>query len=373
MIPRLPAVRTLVGAVLIWLTSVAPRASAAESTGPAPTFQRGVNICHWLSQCFDRPYAGSWFTEKDVRWIAAHGFDHIRFPIDARLWLKADGSLDPEKIKPFEDAIQWSRRQHLGIILDVHFLPGADFNAGGDGRAFVDPTIQDQAVGIWREIARRFANEPADVRFEIINEPVAPENKQLNVLNRRVLAAIRESNPTRIVYLTSNRWSIIDTIDDVELPDDPNLAFTFHFYEPLVFTHQNAPWVFPKEDLPPVKFPGVVPDVAPTVKAGSTLATYSGRTLSAATDIDKPFAKMAAWAAKHAKGREILLGEFGVYKAADDASTAAWLHAVLDACKRHGFAWNLWGYRSSEFGLLEWDDRETRLVAAVQPYLQPQK
>lgn len=339
----------------------------------APTFKRGVNICHWLSQCFERPYAGSWFTETDVQWIAAHGFDHIRYPIDARLWLKPDGSLDPVKIKPFEDAIQWSRRQHLGVILDVHFLPGADFNDGGDGRAFVDPKIQDQAVRIWREIARRFAGEPADVRFEIINEPVAPENKQLNVLNRRVLAAIRESNPTRIVYLTSNRWSIIGTIDDVELPDDPNIAFTFHFYEPTVFTHQNAWWVFAKKGVPPVKFPGVVPDVTPYVTPGSYLAGFSGRTLSVANDIDAPFAKMAAWAAQHAKGREILLGEFGVYTAADDASTKAWLQAVLDACRRHGFAWNLWGYRSGEFGVIDWDGRETRVLADLQPYLAPAK
>ena len=257
--------------------------------------------------------------------------------------------------------------------VDVHFLPGADFSDGGDGRAFVDPKLQDRAVGIWREIAKHFAREPADVRFEIINEPVAPENKELNVLNRRVFAAIRESNPTRIVYLTSNRWSVISTIDDVELPDDPNIAFTFHFYEPLVFTHQKAPWVFAKQGMPSVKFPGVVPNVAPYVNPGSSIATDVGRTLSVATDIDEPFAKMAAWAAKHAKGREILLGEFGVYQAADGASTKVWLEAVLDACERHGFAWNLWGYRSDEFGLLDWKGKETRLLRDLEPSLTKHK
>ncbi|MEO6995758.1 MAG: cellulase family glycosylhydrolase, partial [Lacunisphaera sp.] len=309
----------------------------------------------------------------DVQWIAAQGFDHIRFPIDIRLWLKPDGSLDPVKLKPFEDAIHWSRKQGLGIILDAHFLPGADFNNGGDGRAFVDPKLMERSVGIWREIAQRFAQEPADVRFEIINEPVAPENKQLNVLNRHVLAAIRESNPTRIVYLTSNRWSIISTIDDVELPDDPNIAFTFHFYEPIVFTHQNAPWVFPKQDLPPIKFPGMVPAATSPTKPGTSSPTDAGRTLSVATDIDAPFAKMAAWAAKHAKGREILLGEFGVYHVADDASTKAWFDGVLDACKHYGFAWNIWGYRSSEFGLIDWKGHETRVLGDLRPYLKPKK
>ena len=343
--------------------------ASATSNMPASTFRRGIDVCHWLSQCFGRPYAGNWFTEKDVEWIAAQGFDHIRFPIDARLWLRADGSLDPARIKPFEDAIHWCRSQYLGVILDVHFLPGADFNNGGDGRAFVDPKVRDRAVEIWREIARYFADEPDDVRFEIINEPVAPKDEQLNVFNSRVLAAIRESNPTRIVYLTSNRWSVISTIDDVKLPDDPNIAFTFHFYEPIVFTHQNAPWIFPKQNMPPVKFPGMVPGMASAVKDGAHFANYAGRNLSVATDIDKPFEKMAAWAAKYAKGREILLGEFGVYKAADDASTKAWLHAVLDACRRYGFAWNFWGYRSNEFGVVDWNGKDTRLLGDLRPYL----
>jgi endoglucanase len=231
--------------------------------------------------------------------------------------------------------------------------------------------MQDQTIEIWRQIAQKFADEPGDVRFEIINEPVAPENKLLNEFNRRVLAAIRESNPTRIVYLTSNRWSQIATIDDVELPDDPHIAFTFHFYEPLVFTHQDASWVFAREGLPNIPFPGVVPEIGAYLRPGSGMANDIGRELSVAKDIDEPFAKLARWVEQNAKGREILLGEFGVFRAADDHSTTAWLRAVLDACERHGFAWNLWGYQSDEFGVLARDGSETRLLEAIRPYLHP--
>ena len=82
---------------------------------------------------------------------------------------------------------------------------------------------------------------------------------------------------------------------------------------------------------------------------------------------------MNAWAAKHAKGREILLGEFGVYKAADDTSTENWMQGVLGACQRYKFSWNLWGYRSGEFGVLDWEGRETRILGDLKPYLGPAK
>jgi endoglucanase len=333
------------------------------------TFNQGVNICHWLSQCFDHPYGGDWFTEKDVQWIADQGFDHIRYPIDARLWLKADGTLDPAKIKPFEDAIVWTRKRHLGIILDVHFLPGADFNDGGDGRAFVDPVMQEKAVQIWRDIAARFAKEPNDVRFEIINEPVAPENKLLNGLNKKALAAIRETNPTRIVYITSNRWSIFSTLEDLDVPSDPNIAITVHFYEPAVFTHQNAPWVFTRPGAAPIHFPGKVPDLTPYFNPGDGRLNESGKTYTVEKDIDEAFAGLAKWIKAHAAGREILLGEFGVYKAADDASMRNWIKGVLAACKRHNIAWNYWGYRSDEFGVVGWDGQPRAVLNVLKEEL----
>ncbi len=338
------------------------QASAKPAT---PTFNQGVNICHWLSQCFDHPYGADWFTEKDVAWISEQGFDHIRYPIDARLWLKPDGTLDPEKLKPFEEAIIWTRKRHLGIILDVHFLPGADFNNGGDGRAFVDPVMQDKVVQIWRDIAARFANEPADLRFEIINEPVAPENKQLNVLNKKVLAAIRETNPTRMVYVTSNRWSMFSTIEDMEVPEDPNIAITVHYYEPAVFTHQNAPWVFTRTGVEPIPFPGKVPDLTPFFNPGDYRLADSGKVYTVEQDVDAAFAKLAQWIEKNAAGREVLLGEFGVYKAADDASMRNWIKAVTAACRRHNMAWCYWGYRSDEFGVVGWDGKPRAVLGVL--------
>jgi endoglucanase len=182
------------------------------------------------------------------------------------------------------------------------------------------------------------------VRFEILNEPVAPENRQLNPFMHRMLAAIRESNPTRIVYVTSNRWSGFGTLPDVELPDDKFIALTLHNYEPFVFTHQKAPWAGFTATMPAVMFPGPVPDL--TGQAPDfVLKRYPAGTELTVAEMEAAFEKVAAWVQAHAPGIEVYVGEFGVYHVADPASTRHWVSAMVHACERRGWGWAVWDYK----------------------------
>jgi endoglucanase len=338
---------------------------APAATEPAFTFKRGVNISHWLSQNEgSQTYAAPWFGEKDVAWIAAQGFDHIRLPVDIRLCLAADGSLDNAKLQPIADTIAWARARGLGLVLDAHFLPGADFNSvGGDSRVYTDPAIQEKTAGVWRALAKHFAAEGPYLRFEILNEPVAAENKQLNPFMHRMLAAIRESNPTRIVYVTSNKWSNFHSVTDVELPNDRNIALTIHFYEPLVFTHQRAPWVGFDNTLPAVAFPGTVPDVTGHTLPHYGLKLHAGEPLTVA-QIEDTFALVSAWLATHAPTIEVYLGEFGVYNAADAESTRHWIKTVRTAAESRGWGWAVWDYNDS-FGVRKADGAGTPVLEAL--------
>jgi endoglucanase len=331
--------------------AVAAAPARLSAAGPAYTFKKGVNISHWLSQNGDKQtYGAAWFGEADVDWISKQGFDHIRLPVDFRLCLAPDGSLDPAKVKPIEDTIRWSKTRGLGVVLDAHFLPGADFNpVGGDSQIYTDAGLQKRAADAWRLMAVHFAGEGPYLRFEILNEPVAAENAQLNPVMHLILAAIRESNPTRIVYVTSNKWSSFHTVHDVVLPNDPNIALTIHYYEPLVFTHQRAPWVGFKNDMPAVTFPGVSPDLT-----GYTLPTYHqdikpGQVLNEAS-VEKAFADVSTWLAAHAPNIEVYVGEFGVYYPADPVSKSHWIRTVRTDAEKRGWGWAVWDYNDS-FGV----------------------
>lgn len=340
-------------------------APAAEGAGGGFTYKRGVNISHWLAQNFAaRPYAADWFDEEDVAWIAAQGFDHIRFTIDGREWLKPDGSLDEAKIEPFERALAWSKARGLGSILDMHFLPGASFDPGKeDLRVFTDPALQEKVADLWRRVAKRFATAGPELRLELLNEPIAKENRQLNPFNARMLAAIRESDATRVVYITSNRYGSFDSAKDLEVPDDPNVAITLHYYMPFVFTHQRAGWARFPADMPAVQFPGTVPDLSGVLPKDHFALGASGKELTVA-DIDADFEKVAAWARENAKRREIHIGEFGVYRPADATSTRNYISAVVRAAEKNGFGWAVWDYQGG-FAVRNQDGEPTPVLEGL--------
>ena len=96
-------------------------------------------------------------------------------------WIKVE-----DNMRAIADAIEWCRPRRLGLVLDAHFLPGADFNSqGGDKRVFTDMALQEKVAGVWRELAKAFAQHGDYLRMEILNEPVAEEN-----LNRHLATAV---------------------------------------------------------------------------------------------------------------------------------------------------------------------------------------
>lgn len=329
-----------------------PTASAAGGERPAFTFSHGISVGHWMAK-MNGAYAGDWFTRADVGWIAAHRFDHIRWPVDGRLWLRADGSLDESKIVPLVAAVRWARDLGLGSVLDMHFLPGdpaAPYNPDSQDTAiFTDPAVRARAAAFWGAVAMRLADEGPWIRFEILNEPNAPENEQLNILNGVCLAAIRAVDATRVVYLTSNRNSVFETLPDVVLPDDPHIVLKLHYDEPMIFTHQRASWKHLPPDMPLVHFPGRVPDLSAFVPPGHWAASLSGTELTV-EKVQADFDRAAAWMAEHYPNVPMHLGGFGSYEQAPAESRITLARTVRRAAESHGWGWTVWDYRSS-FGV----------------------
>jgi endoglucanase len=148
------------------------------------------------------------------------------------------------------------------------------------------------------------------------------------------------------------------------LPDDPNIALTIHLYEPLIFTHQRAPWVGFTRDLPPVSFPGIVPDLT-----GHTLPNFNhgeihpGDAITVG-QIQAKFAGVSEWLAGHAPGIEVYLGEFGVYKPAEAASTRRWVATVRSEAESRGWGWAVWDYNDS-FGVRNRDGSGTPVLEGL--------
>ena len=53
---------------------------------------------------------------------------------------------------------------------------------------------------------------------------------------------MRGAAPRHTLIATGALWSTVDGLVSLTPVRDPNVVYTFHFYEPHTFTHQNQPW-----------------------------------------------------------------------------------------------------------------------------------
>jgi endoglucanase len=333
------------------------------------SYRHGVNLSHYLSQSkhhgFARP---GYIEEKDLVWIASRGYDHIRLPVDGSELLGKDGTLRERRLLKIDETIGWAHSNGLNVLLDVHELPGSTFSGDIDSRLFTDDGLQETAMSIWRVLSERYQAMGLELRFEILNEPVAERDEDVTAFYQKVLAVIRESSPGRVVYLCSNRWGRIETLGALKpLLGDPNVAVDVHYYDPHLFTHQKASWVgADAPGSPPVPFPGIVPDLRGHLPEKHYAHRRRGEELTV-EEIEKDFERLAQWAKSNKI--EVYVGEFGVYEKARDSDRENWYRAVLDQCRKHDLGWAVWDYKGG-FAVRDSESGEPTLVQQViDPYL----
>lgn len=346
----------------------APAAAPVRATVRRPTFARGLNLNHWVGDIVPglmpgELYAGAWFDEEDVAWIAAQGFDHLRIHVGGHYWVNREGRLDEARLRPFDDTLRLAGKHGLGVVLTMVSLPG--FRAHERGGAappdasspFTDETTRGDAAYLWWLVARRYAGEGDGLRFELLSRPDAERAQDVRAFNREMLAAIRRISPSRVVYLTSHDMSV-DTATDVEL-GDPHTALAVQFWEPEVFTFQFD------ERLPRVVFPGKVPDLRSLLGAEHPASALSGTDLTVA-GLDERVARFAAAVRALPHAREVYVAYFGVLHTADDASAGTYIRAARAAFERHGLSWAVYDYHSG-CAVRDEQGQPTRILRALFP------
>jgi endoglucanase len=211
--------------------------------------------------------------------------------------------------------VDWANKYGLSLIIDVHHFDDMIYNPYQ-----TLPRLQ----GIWKQIAERYANQPYSIYFEILNEPNASLTSDVwNDIYPQVLATIRESNPDRWVIIDGPFWSNWQTLDELRLADAPRIIASFHYYNPMEFTHQGVEW-------------------------DSKYAQYVGMTWTGSesqrNDVDNSFNHVASWAENN--NIPILLGEFGTYYKAPMNSRANWTQYVRQKAEEKNFSWAVWDFNA---------------------------
>ena len=192
---------------------------------------------------FWKAFKDNYITADDIRFIAECGANTIRLPFNYRLFTEEDYmglSSDQDGFKRIDDVVSWCRENGLYLILDMHDAPGGQTGDNiDDGYGypwlFESERSQDLFCDIWKRIAKRYADEPVILGYELINEPIATYfddayfNPMLEPLYKRAVAAIREVDRNHVILLGGPQWnSRFDNFSDWKF--DGNIMFTCHRY-----------------------------------------------------------------------------------------------------------------------------------------------
>lgn len=271
---------------------------------------RGVNV---LSEDpgWNDP-ANARFKPEYFKKIRQAGFQTVRIVTTPFGHMDDYYVMDANWLKYLDTMINAALAEGLTVVLDNH-----EYNYCGVNIAGCIPKLN----AFWAQVAPRYRSAPNKLVFEILNEPFGQITPTIwNEQIKQTLPIIRATNPLRNVIIGAANWSNPEYIQKLELPiNDRHLIAAFHYYYPMEFTYQGAPWV------PQFKYTG-----------------QNWGTPAELARLNKDLDEVKAWSVKW--NRPIFMGEFGAYETGPMDGRVRYDAAVARAAEARGFAWAYWQF-----------------------------
>lgn len=328
-----------------------PGTAAAAPQAGLPRLARGLNLAHWFE--YERTQA---LDGAELQGLARLGLDHVRLPLDP---LACGWRAETPRALPFlvdlTRALDLAQAAGLATVLDLHLAP--EQKAVFEGNAERERALAE----LWSALAGALRHRPVNaLAFELFNEPQYYGLQRLRWpgVQRQLLAAVRAQAPSHLVLLSGARGGSLEGLQALAPEPDGCTAYTFHYYEPFVFTHQGLPWLDERYTSAGTRRNVLYPAAlnrqqAPTVlrphpRGEREWADYLAQDWRAEV-VARAFVDAAAWGRQN--GVPVLCNEFGTIRAqVDPASRYRWLKDVRLAAETNGIGWTVWEY-TDIFGL----------------------
>ena len=320
-------------------------------------YQKGINLGGWLSQCdHTRERYDTFITESDFKDISEKKFDHVRIPVDSDLFENPDGTPREGGMKYLTDAVEWCGKYGLNMILDLHKTVGFVFDDDTDGSLFSDEKLQEKFYEIWEMFAKAFGKYSDRVAFELLNEVTDIEySDKWNEIASKCIQRVRKYAPDTYILVGGCCNNSISTLRFLEPAADDKIVYNFHFYEPLVFTHQGAYWLKGM----PLDFRMTYPDSLENYRTiqheKTNIISGDLDNVETGTVGEEYFEYKFSEAVRLAEKRNVPLycGEYGVINLADTKSTLNWIKAVGNTFSKYKIGHALWTYKEMDFGFCD--------------------
>ncbi|HTX93113.1 MAG TPA: cellulase family glycosylhydrolase, partial [Anaerolineales bacterium] len=195
--------------------------------------------------------------------------------------------------------------------------------------------------------------------FELLNEIVLPDSAPWNRLLAKAVERIRQVDLERLIVIGGNYYNSVGELANLTFLADPNILYTFHFYEPLVVTHQKAHWARGVVEYDRnMEYPGIAPGLSEFVGQHPEFASILGR--SAGVRLDRSTLHellQPAFEFMQEHHCPLYCGEYGVIDLASMPTRLNWTRDFVSLLKEHSIGRAAWSYKAMDFGLVDRDGR----------------
>lgn len=245
------------------------------------------------------------------------------------------------------------------MIIDLHKTYGYTFDPLDDTDKeifFHDEALQNRFIKTWEEIAARYGKYHGMVAFELLNEIVSPNVvEEWNAIVKKVVPAIRKIAPDNYIIFGGVCYNNVTSVPGLIEPFADKLVYTFHCYDPLIFTHQKAYWVQGMTEDFEMAYPDTV-DAYRKKSAAFSMELVGAINEHGISNIGpEMFEALFLPAIQTAKERNIPLycGEYGVIDQAPLPDTVRWLADINRIFRKYNIGRALWTYKNKDFGIID--------------------
>jgi len=314
-------------------------------------FTKGVNFSDWFESFSAQAIPFTKYTEQDFANVKSLGADVVRLPVRMHSMTGGapDYAIDPLLFKFLDIAVDWAEKYGIYIIIDNHSF---------DPIASTSNDIDKILLPVWAQMAMRYKDRSNYVVYEILNEPHGISDKRWGEVQGMAIETIRKIDQKHVIIVGGTDYNSIGKLASIPVYKDDKIIYTFHFYDPHIFTHQGATWGEPSmASLAGVPFPY---DAKRMPKTPNDL---KGTWIEGALreyEWDAKFNKLRSTLDKtvtFSKTRNvpIFCGEFGVYMInSKNNDRVRWYKFVTDALDKRNISRASWDYFGG-FGIFNFE------------------
>ncbi|RME87395.1 MAG: hypothetical protein D6770_09430, partial [Anaerolineae bacterium] len=209
------------------------------------------------------------YTQADFDALAAAGANYVNLSVPGLFTVQPPYEPDPDVVATVDRLLEMAASADLYVVLSARTGPlRSEFSILRDGagdwfgyeylieKVWEDTEAQAAWAAMWRYTAERYRDNPIVIGYDLMVEPNSNDILDIwdpdefyrqyggttydwNTWYPPIVQAIREVDPDTPILVGGMGYSGLEWLPYLQPVDDPRVVYTFHQYEPFVYTHQE--------------------------------------------------------------------------------------------------------------------------------------